>query len=103
MNPAPSLFKLMYYVYLLRSRKKNTFYIGYTNNIERRVKEHNDGRVEYTRKYLPWDLVYCESFLALEDAKIREKSLKSFGNAYKQLKMRIKNSLMILNKKEGAG
>lgn len=93
----------MYYVYLLRSRNKNTFYIGYTNNVERRIREHNGGLVEYTKKYLPWDLVYYESFLALEDAKTREKSLKSFGNANRQLKMRIKNSLIILNKKEGAG
>jgi predicted GIY-YIG superfamily endonuclease len=49
---------------------------------------------------MPWSIVYYESFLSLEDAKMREKSLKSFGKAYSQLKLRMKNSL---NKIEGAG
>ena len=46
-----------------------------------------------TRKYLPWALVYYESFHSLEDAKKREKALKYFGKAYAQLKSRIMNSL----------
>jgi len=100
MNPAPSLDSIKYHVYLLRSRKNATLYIGYTNNIERRLKEHNSGLVEYTRKYVPWEVVYYESFVSLIDAKKREKSLKSFGKAYSGLKLRIENSL---NKKEGAG
>ena len=107
MNPAPSInsdkFK-MYHVYLLKSEKKNIFYIGYTKNIEQRLKEHNASLVQYTKKHIPWLLVYYESFASLEDAKIREKSLKFFGKAYTQLKRRIKNSLnKVVNKKEGAG
>ena len=96
----------MYHVYLLRSKRNNVFYIGYTGNIEKRLKEHNDGLSGYTKKYIPWELVYCESFISLEDAKIREKALKAFGNAYSNLKRRIKNSLFdidALNRKEGAG
>lgn len=101
MNPAPSLYSdKMYHVYLLRSKKKDVFYIGYTKDIEQRLGEHNTGLVNYTKKYVPWNLIYYESFLSLEDSKIREKSLKSFGKAYSQLKLRIKNSL---NKLEGAG
>lgn len=101
MNPAPSAYSEgMYQVYVLRSKKDSSFYVGYTNNIERRLKEHNNGLVEYTRKYLPWRLIYYESFLSIEDAKKREKSLKSFGKAFSQLKLRIQDSL---NKKEGAG
>ena len=83
----------MYKVYLLRSKKNGSFYIGYTNDIDRRLKEHNSGMVEYTRKYKPWVLIYYESFISLEDAKGREKNLKSFGKAYGQLKRRIMNSL----------
>ncbi len=100
MNPAPSLYSKMYYVYLLKSKKNGTFYIGYTKNIGKRLKEHNAGLVEYTKKYKPWLLIYCESFLSLEDAKRREKNLKYFGKAYSQLKFRIRNSLNI---GEGAG
>ncbi|MCX5715296.1 MAG: GIY-YIG nuclease family protein [Candidatus Omnitrophica bacterium] len=90
----------MYYVYLLRSEKNDSFYIGYTKDINRRFKEHNTGSVEYTRKYMPWELIYYESFISLEDAKIREKTLKHFGKGFTQLKIRLKKSL---NKKEGAG
>lgn len=106
MNPAPSLYSKMYHVYLLKSQKKDIFYIGYTKNIEQRLNEHNAGLVGYTKKYIPWGLVYYESFISLEDAKIREKSLKSFGRTCGHLKPRIKNSLNIvkaLNKGEGAG
>lgn len=83
----------MYHVYILKSRKDNSFYIGYTKNIEQRLREHNTGLVEYTKKHLPWVLIYYESFASLEDAKKREKSLKYFGKALAQLKMRIKDSL----------
>ncbi len=90
----------MYYVYLLKSKKNGSLYIGYTKNIKKRLKEHNSGVVGYTSKHKPWKLIYYESFLSLEDAKKREKSLKYFGKAYSQLKNRIKNSLNI---GEGAG
>jgi len=49
---------------------------------------------------MPWEIVYYKSFISLNDAKRREKSLKYFGKAYSGLKLRIKNSL---NKREGAG
>jgi putative endonuclease len=83
----------MYHVYLLRSQKNKSFYIGYTKDIEQRLKEHNTGLVGYTRKYMPWKLVYYESFVSLEDAKVREKALKSFGRTFSYSKLRIKNSL----------
>lgn len=83
----------MYHVYLLKSKKDDRLYIGYTSDVERRLQAHNAGLVTYTRKYLPWVLVYYESFRSLEDAKKREKALKYFGKAYGQLKGRIMNSL----------
>ncbi|MFA5093229.1 MAG: GIY-YIG nuclease family protein [Candidatus Omnitrophota bacterium] len=100
MNPAPSLNSNMYHVYLLRSKKNGTFYIGYSNDVVRRLNEHNSGLIGYTKKYRPWEIVYYESFVSLEDAKKREKSLKYFGKAYTSLKLRIKESL---NTREGAG
>jgi putative endonuclease len=83
----------MYYVYLLKSQKNDSLYIGYTKDLERRLKEHNAGLADYTRKYLPWTLIYCEGYISLEDAQKREKSLKYFGKAYSQLKKRIAASL----------
>jgi putative endonuclease len=106
MNPAPSENSTFYQVYLLKSQRKEIFYIGYTNDIKRRLREHNSGLIGFTKKYAPWNLVYFEAFLSLEDAKKREKSLKNFGKAYTQLKFRIKGSLDqigALNNKEGAG
>ena len=92
MNPAPSRHS-MYYVYLLKSKANDSLYIGYTNNLNRRLEEHNTGLVGYTKKHLPWILLYYESFTSIEDAKKREKSLKYFGRAYSQLKKRIMNCL----------
>jgi len=83
----------MYYVYILKSKKDKSLYVGYTNNVERRVGNHNKGLVKYTQERGPWNLVYYEAFVAIEDARIREKSLKYFGKAYGQLKRRLSNSL----------
>ena len=91
----PHLFSIqeMYYVYILKSKKDNSLYVGYTNDVERRVWEHNNSKVGYTKGSKPWSLIYYESFISLEDAKQREKNLKYFGKAFGQLKRRIKNSL----------
>ena len=102
MNPAPSQYS-MYHVYLLKSQKNESLYIGYTNDMKRRLKEHNIGLVGYTKKYLPWTLIYCESFISFEDARKREKSLKHFGKAYSLLKNRITSCLKNGKQKEGAG
>ena len=93
----------MYYVYLLKSKTSGIFYIGYTKDIKKRLEEHNAGLVGYTKKFMPWDLIYYESYISLEDAKIREKRLKYFGKAYTQLKLRLKNSLdqlKVMNEKK---
>jgi len=79
----------MYYVYLLRSKKNNKLYFGYTNNLKRRVEEHNKGLSISTKPYAPWELIYYEAFKDQELAEIREKNLKYFGKAYGQLKRRI--------------
>ncbi len=83
----------MYHVYVLISENNNSFYVGYTKDIERRVQQHNRGEVKYTQVYRPWRLVYYESYLVLEDAKTREKNLKYFGRAFTNLKKRIQKSL----------
>ena len=83
----------MHYVYLLKSKVDNSVYIGNTNDIERRVIEHNKGSEEYTRNYVPYKLVYYEAYLDKEDAIERERKLKHHGSVIGHLKRRLKNSL----------
>ncbi len=81
-----------YYVYILRSIKDGNFYTGYTNNIIKRIIEHNKGRVESTKKRVPFELVYWEGCLNQQDATKREKYLKTaWGKRY--IKNRIHNYL----------
>jgi putative endonuclease len=54
----------------------NSFYTGYTNNLERRLEEHNDGKSRYTSKKIPWKIVYFEEFGEKSDAIKREFFLK---------------------------
>ena len=50
----------MYYVYLLFSKQYNKTYIGITNNLDRRLKQHNNGYHAYTKRYIPWFILYEE-------------------------------------------
>jgi len=83
----------MYYVYILKSIIRNIIYIGFTMDLKNRFKEHNNGKSSFTRKYMPWRLVYYEAYNSQKDAIEREKQLKRFAKAYGQLKNRIKYSL----------
>ena len=67
----------MYLLYVLRSQKTGELYKGITNNFNRRIKEHNSGKSISTRGRRPWKLVYVEQFKNREDARKREKFLKS--------------------------
>ncbi len=84
----------MYYVYILRSLKYNQFYTGYTNNLKRRIEEHENGTVNSTKHKRPFKLVYYEASLNKKDAIKREKYLKtSYGKRY--IKNRIFNYLSL--------
>lgn len=66
-----------WYTYVLLSQKDGKFYIGSTNDINRRVKEHQDGNNTSTSKRLPVELVYYEAHLSKTDALRREKYYKT--------------------------
>lgn len=83
----------MFYVYVLKSKKDNKLYIGYTNNLKKRVYQHNKGKNFSTAYRKPFSLVYYEAFKSQKDATTREKQLKKFKSSYGQLKKRILNSL----------
>ena len=78
---------LMFYVYILQSLADKSFYIGFTKNTVTRLNEHNSGKSTYTRKKIPWKLVYTEKYESKSEAIKREKFLKSQRNTdfYKKL------------------
>ena len=67
----------MYCVYVLISIRYGSRYIGSTNNLASRFKEHNKGRCKYTKTRMPWKLIYVENFETRSEAMKREKFLKS--------------------------
>jgi len=67
----------MFYTYMLKSLKYRKFYTGHTDNLERRLKEHNSGTTVYSQRHKPWKIVYYESFGSEEESIKREKYLKS--------------------------
>ncbi len=83
----------MFYVYILKSKKVDELYVGSTNDLKKRIVEHNKGRVESTKNKIPYKLIYYEAYCAETDARRREKMLKLRGQARNQLKLRIKDTL----------
>jgi len=74
----------MYYVYLIKNHTNGTTYIGYTNDLERRLIEHGDKQPEP---------VYYEAYKSEKDARERDQKLKQRGQTVRRLKERITNSL----------
>ncbi|KKQ66478.1 MAG: hypothetical protein UT22_C0038G0009 [Parcubacteria group bacterium GW2011_GWC2_39_11] len=69
----------MYYIYVLK--RNNEFYIGYTEDLRRRIKEHQkEGKIS---------LIYYEVYLLEKLARIRERRLKYHGSAWRALRKRI--------------
>jgi putative endonuclease len=65
------------YVYVLQSLKNNDLYVGRTNDLRKRLQEHNRGLNFSTKPYKPWQLTHYESYLNRKDAERREKYLKT--------------------------
>ncbi len=68
---------MFFYVYVLESLKDKNRYIGYTNNLTRRIEEHNKGLSFSTKLCLPFKLIYFEGCTNQKDAKRREGYLKT--------------------------
>lgn len=77
----------MYKIYILKSNKNSKYYIGYSSNIERRIKQHNQGLNISTKSGIPWKIVYTEIYDTKKDAWLRERQIKSYkgGEAFKKL------------------
>ena len=82
----------MLYVYCLESEKYDEMYFGYTKDLKRRFKEHNQKLNFSTKAYAPWKLIYYEACLNEKDAKRREKYLKT-TQGRRMMKLRLKEYL----------
>lgn len=85
----------MQYVYVLQSSKDKNFYTGCTNNLDKRFKEHNEGKVKSIRDRRPLKLIYYEVCINKGDAFAREKYLKS-GMGKRYIKNKLKRYLVNL-------
>ncbi|MEW6611044.1 MAG: GIY-YIG nuclease family protein [Patescibacteria group bacterium] len=71
------------YVYILRSLSDRKYYVGCTNNLSNRLREHNSGKSFSTKPRLPFVLIYYEAFPDREDAERREQFFKTgWGRNY---------------------
>jgi putative endonuclease len=76
------------------SKIDGKFYTGFTADLDKRLNEHNSGKVSSTKKRIPFDLIYFEFCLNINDAIHREKYLKTtYGKRY--IKTRLKNYLVL--------
>jgi putative endonuclease len=67
----------MFTVYALKSLSQNFIYVGMTENLEERLQRHNLGYNKSTKRFVPFKLIYSENCETGQEARIREKYLKS--------------------------
>lgn len=86
-----------FFTYILQSQKDETFYIGFTSDLEARLSQHNAGKSSYTSAHRPYILVYFEEFATQKEAKARECYIKKYGNVRRFLKSRVPQNRSILD------
>ncbi len=84
----------MFYTYVLESRKNSRWYTGYTTDLRKRLKEHNNGLSTWTKGRGPFKIIYYEGCLNEYDARSREKYLKS-GMGKRYIKNRLRRFLSL--------
>ena len=72
------------YAYIIKSLKDESFYIGITNNPERRLKDHNLGKLRYTRSKRPWILWHIRKCIDMKEARKEEIYLKKKNKSFKE-------------------
>jgi putative endonuclease len=68
---------VVWFVYVLWSEKLRKRYVGSTEDVAERLRDHNSGRTPFTRRGVPWTLIHSEAFETLVEARRRERFLKS--------------------------
>jgi len=73
-----------YYVYILANKRNGTIYIGFTDDLQRRIREHKEGSVSgFTARYNVHKLMYYEEFKNSNDAFLRERRMKKWKRTWK--------------------
>ena len=73
----------MFYVYILRSQTDKNLYVGYTSDLQKRIKEHNSGNNFSTKHRIPFEVIYYEAYKNKQDAQEREVYFKTgWGRKY---------------------
>ena len=68
---------MLFHVYILRSQSTGRFYVGHTENLVKRIFEHNNNRTPSIKNRGPWELFYSEVFETRSEAARRERQIKS--------------------------
>ena len=78
----------MFYAYIIKSVHRDYLYKGHCEDLDKRLKEHNSGITKSIKPYIPFEIVYFETFETREEAITREKYFKtSSGRKYLKKKM----------------
>ena len=93
MNPVRDQKGKYFYVYILQN-PKGRWYTGSTNNLRKRLRQHNENKSFFTKNKGPWKLIYYEACLDKQDARSRELYLKS-GMGKRYIKNRLKRFLSL--------
>lgn len=83
-----------WYVYVLRSLINDYWYTGVTNDLRKRFSQHQEKKSTWTKRHAPYELIYYEACGSEEDARMRERYLKS-GMGKRYLKHRLKRFLSL--------
>lgn len=90
----------MFYFYIIQDSLDN-LYFGSTNNLKRRLKEHQNGTSVYTKRSKDWELIYYEAYCSESDAREREQKVKNNAGSKKHLLNRIIRSRQRKSKGRG--
>lgn len=73
----------MFYIYILRSKTTQRYYVGSTEDVHKRLDQHNAGRSTSTstRSGMPWELIHTEHFVSRSEAMLQERRIKARGVA----------------------
>ncbi len=69
----------MFFIYILYSQSLKKYYVGHTDDLERRLREHNSGQTVYSSRGKPWELIYSEEKLNRSEAMLLESKIKKRG------------------------
>ena len=91
------LFIMNFFVYIIQSAKYKKLYIGQTQDLEKRISDHNKGRSNYTKLYKPWGLLAYKVFDTRSEAMAVERKLKNLKSHKVIFEFIHKNNFIFFN------